>query len=421
MARPLSYEFDPETSYVKTASGYSVPGGSAVNTSQKLSIYQQLPLTAPAASVLSTTPATITFRLDKTMRDNIHYLQVMALKFNVTNTDGINQLKLVDGYSLIDHITFSVGNQPIQTLYGPQIREDLLMMMDSDSKGVGATDAAGIDYETGLSVLNIAANGSQEVIVDIFECFATTSNFPLCLLPSDLQIDLTLRYGGNQCLATGSAAAIGAASLTNMTLLLAGETLSPKAIDRVYRDTKAASPVIFRFVDHAFQSLPLGSITANTPAPSAQFNIQGKLAMINVNLVNNAAATGDVMYYQTGDIKALDFLDGNTIKSHNLGTLSFTSTMFEALSTAWLPSQKTIAALNRFYVLFDEKIAETIRSGADWGHYDANGSNLQIQILPGVSIANAALYCYAVRYSSLLVEISGDQISLRAAPGNIGV
>lgn len=397
-----SVQIGNDNRFVTTPSGHVVRPDSAVTLRQRSHVTYVLPRNSVQAATLQSGTTDVIFDIPSNQLD---YLDLMYLKYTLTNNHGASALTLIDAFTMIEYVTISANNEDIQYLYGYAIRNNILATQSAEEFNQVAA-GVGISPTTYASTINLAAGASQTFYVPIHTVI-DRSKIPLWR--HELQFRVTVRWlTGSQILMTGSAAAVTDCTISNVALFLDGELMDPsvRALDDA---VLVSSPKSFRYLEHRRDQLSFGSITNGT---ITQQNYTGSGYCAYCWIWLGASNAANESLYNSLALTTFEIIDNGLQTFHNLGDNQFTSAFMRVLSSNQWKNSHPFGLLNMYYVSWSDDPAEALANGSNYGSYRIKGNSEALRITPGVTNASAKVYIYGMFYSTLHVDFAAGRMKV---------
>lgn len=406
---------DSEVSFVNV-NGEWVNKHQAVNQHASNGIFKVLPRSNLSNTALAGGVAELAFDLP---HGSLDYLNCVKLACTLTNA-GVGALDLVDAYSLVDYIELQANGVPLQTLYGKNSRDTLILGTDVLSRWSSALSNAYISGTTYNSTLSIGAGLSVNPISSWYNTMLTTANFPMWLLPN-VQFRIVVRFntGANALVRAGSVATIADLRMSDAYLLLYGQILADE-VRSGFTTEYMKHPKLLKYLHCTREVLNLGATVSGNQV-QAHLTSTGTLSHAFLDYRNNAVVAGGEDVYTPLTINAFEMLYNNQVITHGLGDNGYTYAIHKSIAPEYVQNTDPLNQKNVAFITFSENIMATVASGANYGYRKCTGGSEVVRIVPGVTVAGGArLDVYCNWLSALKVDFSRGAI-LEISKGNVDV
>ena len=376
----------------------------ATNLRQKKSVIKVLPRNAVQSTCFQTSGAfDINFDLTQL---NLDYIENLYLKMNLANGDAVNAMNLVDLTNFFDYITVYCNNEEVQTLYGPAMRNNLILSNDSSALNsmLSPMGMATADYTSNLT---IGTSSNVDVYLPVLDTILSVAEVPMWR--DNLQWRITFRTRGGAALIRSGAAVATSLTVTSGTVELwaTGILLSEGIKRRHESNLVLGGAKIFRYLDQTRSQISAGAVVSGT---TQTLNYQDSGHMSHAYLVLQTSAPVGTQLYNSAGISTIDFLDNNIPVLQSVGDNQYTTAFASLTGKELWTNTAPLTAGPIYYISPSANPVLAIKKGGNMGSYKSDGSTESIRFTPTANIASGILNVYAHYYSSVIVDFAAGRM-----------
>lgn len=382
---------------------------SIINLHQRENWLSVLPRSAPSATSMQTSAGTEVI-VDLPHSGGIDEVDMIYLSMVISNTDSVNNLNILDGFTMIDYVELQNRGVPVQRIYGLALRK-LMCLTTSDEKATMILKAANLNPTTFVPLNNIAANGSYTMRVPI-PILLSTGRIPMWKEEHEWRLIIKLKGGSDVILSTAGAA-VTSLQISSVKVLIDGIMLDRAVREARDRELEASGDIFYKYLDCSMDVLSLGTTTVQT-VTQANFNNTGNLAFAFVDLVQSNGLTNELQYTpQT--LLTCELLQNSRVISHSLDDNGFTYDLAKLSAGSHWPNPKIMDSNYVFCVSFSDSPSAAVTDGSNWGYHRITGSSEAFRVTPNVS-GQMQLNVYSFWNSYMKVNYSSNEIRVQRKP-----